>query len=142
MVFTRAMTVLALLSASLLPCSAVRCLMCASYAGSNPGCETATISRGVASRMCPGSLPWTDGCKVMVFKVPRIGDIWTRGCCGGIFPKCQNSSSHFVVGASCMTDDCNTMDPTKGRRLIRDLLDDGTAGEAVDEEEQFKHLLE
>ena len=68
--------------------------------GSNPACEAGTLHQasGVVSATCPGSLPWTDGCKVMVFKVPRIGDIWTRGCCGGIFPKCEDSSNHFAVG--------------------------------------------
>ena len=110
----KSISIFVLLSINFLPSKAVRCLMCASYAGtlikkdicdvtlflgSNPACEAGTLHQasGVVSATCPGSLPWTDGCKVMVFKVPRIGDIWTRGCCGGIFPKCEDSSSHFTV---------------------------------------------
>merc|ERR1740128_303338 len=134
--------VMALLSFTLPPISTVQCLMCASYAGSSPGSETGTISPGVSSHMCPGSLPWTDGCKVMVFKVPRIGEIWTRGCCGGIFPKCQDSDTHFAVGTSCRTNNCNTMDPRHGSRWTRDVLDDGTAKNALEEGESYKHLLE
>merc|ERR1712106_379547 len=93
---------------------AVRCLMCASYAGSSPACEAGTIHQpsGVVSMEC--ALAWTEGCKVMVFKVPRIGDVWTRGCCGGIFPQCRNTSDHFSVGVSCKTDNCNTMNPKTG----------------------------
>merc|ERR1711874_961574 len=96
-------------------CAGIRCLMCASYAGSNPSCEAGVVSpvSGVVSTGCPGSLPWTEGCKVMVFFVPRLGNIWTRGCCGGIFPRCYNSSDHFSVGTSCTTDNCNIMDPTQ-----------------------------
>merc|ERR1711915_170298 len=93
--------------------NAVKCVMCASYTGSNPACEVGIItpSSGVVSSLCPGSLPWTEGCKVMVFNVARVGEIWTRGCCGGLFPKCQNNTSHFSIGTSCSTDNCNTMNP-------------------------------
>merc|ERR1711890_22767 len=96
---------------------ALWCYTCNSIDGSDSDCENG--STNMKSEDCGSGLYYD--CSVTKTCDKSTGEIWSRGCCDDRTSGCRETHREDYDRVSCVSSNCNTMDPSTGSTITTSL---------------------